>query len=178
MKILMKLTFGLAIVASILPGSRLAHASTTHYVFSFRNGLSCQYLDLPSDNTSTAMFVQQFQYNGGRNQQWGVEPVVGSCVLGAPIECDGYVYIYPRSVYDNTHAFGMLLDVVGLSQNSGVQVQTYWANRGSNQQWLLINIGSFVNGIGYPYKLQNRNSGKYLEAGFGWDSSVVYKNDF
>lgn len=84
---------------------------------------SGKYLDVSGgpDATENGVNVHQWQYNGGTNQQWRLEPL-----------SDGYYRLTPR------HAQDKCLDVNGVSTTGGANIQQWQYNGGLNQQWRLI----------------------------------------
>jgi photosystem II stability/assembly factor-like uncharacterized protein len=96
--------------------------------------------DVPGFATADGVLIQQYQDNGGTNQQWRLVPVQG-----------GFVRIQSLSS-------GKVLDVPGFATNDGVAIQQYTDNGGTNQQWNLVPRP------GGSFQIFSRSSGQVLEA--------------
>jgi Ricin-type beta-trefoil lectin domain-like len=99
-----------------------------------------KYLDDPGFSEDRGTLIQQFEYNGGLNQQWEIVDLN-----------NGYYVIV------NEYS-GKVLDVPGFATGDNVQIQQYTFNGGSNQQWEFVyddDTGS--------YKIVNRHSRKVLD---------------
>jgi hypothetical protein len=81
------------------------------------NAASGKVLDIPNASTASGTPLQQFQLNGGTNQQWTFVPLSNG-----------------NEVIVNSHS-GLVLDDPGSSTASGTIIQQFRFNGGLNQQW-------------------------------------------
>ena len=84
------------------------------------NAYSGKVLDDPNFSTSNGTLIQQFQFNGGANQQWKVVALA-----------DGNDLIVNASSSD-------VLDDPNFSTSNGTQIIQFQLNGGLNQQWKLL----------------------------------------
>jgi hypothetical protein len=103
------------------------------------NVASGKVLDDPGSSTDAGTLIQQYQLNGGLNQQW--QPVHLA---------DGNFEIVNASS-------GLVLDDPGGSTDNGTQIQQFPANGGLNQEWQFIPLSN-----GY-FEILNAWSGKVLD---------------
>ncbi|MBO0794450.1 MAG: RICIN domain-containing protein [Ktedonobacteraceae bacterium] len=127
-----------SITTFVIPGVTYeGSASSGNYKLVNRN--SGKLLEVQGSSTTNGGLIDQWNDNGGANQQWSLVPA-GS----------GYMMLVNRNS-------GKVLDVAGFTTADGGKVDQWAANGGTNQQWNLVQLSD-----GY-YKLVNRNSGKLLE---------------
>ena len=86
------------------------------------NAASGKVLDIPGFSAANGTHLQQFQWNGGTNQQWEVLHLSGNPIV--------------YNVKNLTS--GLVLDDPGGSTASGTTIQQFQFNGGSNQQWDFI----------------------------------------
>jgi serine protease AprX len=96
-------------------------------------------LDVAGISTSNGANVQQWNYNGGANQRWRIEPLTSG----------GYQLVAVHS--------GKCLDVSGGSTVDGANVLQWDCHSGANQQWRLEPLGGGI------VQIVNVNSGKCLD---------------
>jgi O-glycosyl hydrolase len=151
---------------SITPGSTQSYAGTYQLV----NRNSGKVLDVADNDTADGSPVDQWDANGGGNQQWklvgtgdGYYTVTG-VQSGKPLEVPGAEpdsgtqldirtatagaeqqwRVVPSGggyVTLENRATGMLVDVSGQSTTDGAQAIEWPANGGANQQWKLVSTG-------------------------------------
>jgi hypothetical protein len=111
-------------LARVTPGT--ASTSGVYTITSVNTigaGLVPKCLDIPGASTASQTLVQQFQANGGRNQEWRIAPAG-----------DGSYYII------NVNS-GLYLDVPNASFAANVNIQQYPYNGGGdNQKWILAAV--------------------------------------
>jgi hypothetical protein len=90
-----------------------------------------QCMEMPAGTTEARAQVEQFLVNGGDNQMWRIEPVIGTSV---------------RIV--NRHS-GQCLDIPYGTCEAGTSVEQFPINSGSNQGWQLIPVGD------HWYRIEN-----------------------
>jgi hypothetical protein len=103
------------------------------------NAASGKVLDDPSGSTASGTLIQQYQLNGGANQQWQ------------------FYYLSDGNYEIMNATSGKVLDDPGGSTANGTHIQQYQWNGGSNQQWHLLYLS---NG---NYAIENAGSLKWLE---------------
>jgi hypothetical protein len=96
-------------------------------------------LDVQSNRTNNGAGIVQFQYLGGDNQKWKLEPVGG-----------GYFRIIAK------HS-GKCLDVQSNRTNNGAGIMQFQYLGGDNQKWRLEPVGG-----GY-FRIIAKHSGKCLD---------------
>jgi endo-1,4-beta-xylanase len=84
------------------------------------NAASGKVLDDPNFSTSNGTLIQQFQLNGGLNQQWQVVPLA-----------NGNYEVFNASS-------GKVLDDPNFSTSNRTIIQQFQLNGGLNQQWKLL----------------------------------------
>jgi len=109
---------------------------SSYYIVNVSSG---KVLDDPGFSTSNGAVIDQWQLNGGANQQWNFVPLK-----------DGYDEVVNASS-------GKVLDDPDFSTSNGTQIIQYQLNGGLNQQWV-FEPGS--NGYG---AIVNASSGKVLD---------------
>jgi hypothetical protein len=128
------------------------------------NRRSAKVLDVPGFATKDGIGVQQYDYNGGANQQWQLFPVDNT---------DGNYY-----VIKNRHS-GKVLDVAGASAADQAKVQQFKFHGGANQQWRLATTAGGLFPLGGSYfKIVNRHSEKVLDIPGGSADSQVPLQQF
>jgi hypothetical protein len=100
-----------------------------------------------SENRGT--LIQQYDFNGGQNQQW--EIVYLTSDTNTPGEPNDYFVIV-------NEWSGKVLDVPGFATDDQVQIQQWIFNGGTNQQWKFVYDDNT-----HSYLIVNRNSGKVLD---------------
>lgn len=163
--------------------------------FEIVNRLSGKALDDTGYSTVSGTPIQQWQYQGGTNQQWVFSPVVfynivnrlsgaaldvtgGSTAVGAPIQQwapNGFEQQQWQLLPVTGGAFnlvnnlsGKALDVRGSSTSDGAMIEQSTFQGSQNQQWQLISVAS-----GY-YAIENSLSGKVLDVmGFSTENGAV-----
>ena len=98
-----------------------------------------QCLDVPYWATDPRVQVEQFPVNGGGNQLWRIEPLVGTSV---------------RIINRNS---GQCLDIPYGTSEAGTAVEQFPINGGSNQSWQLVPVGD------HWYRIVNDFTGLCLE---------------
>ncbi len=78
----------------------------------------------------------------------------GTLVAGPPAASAGF-----QTEITPNNTLGLLLDVSGASTQPGAPVIDYWANGGSNQQWIFSTTGAYD-----TYEIINVNSNQCLTA--------------
>jgi lysophospholipase L1-like esterase len=111
-------------------------ANGVYKIINRNSGLA---LDAKGQNITNGTPIQQYTYNAGANQQWGVTNI-GS---------GQYVITGEQS--------GRVLDVKGQSTANGAAIQLYDSNGGANQQWMITATSG-----GYS-TVQGLQSGKLME---------------
>jgi Ricin-type beta-trefoil lectin domain-like len=96
-------------------------------------------LDVPAGTMDSRTQVEQFLMNGGDNQMWRIEPVIGTSV---------------RIV--NRRA-ALCLEIPFGTSEAGTPVEQFPINSGSNQGWQLIPVGD------HWYRIENDYTGLCLE---------------
>jgi hypothetical protein len=86
-----------------------------------------KYFDVPGGSMNAGCPIQQYQWNGGENQQWAIE------VQSSRLTTAGTVY----TVMIRNRKSGLYLDVPGLSTSDGTVIQQFYKNGGPNQQWVI-----------------------------------------
>jgi uncharacterized protein (TIGR03437 family) len=153
-------------------------------VFQISNKLSGKVLDVANRSTGNGALIQQYDFNGGSNQQWTFAPVgngsyaivnVGSgkaldvagasLQSGTPIQQFDYLgganqqwnlVATPDGYLEIVNVLsGKALDVTGQSLAAGAPIQQYDYMNGDNQKWSLGPVQSYV--------ISNVNSGKVLD---------------
>jgi hypothetical protein len=84
------------------------------------NAYSGKLLDDPAFLTANGTNIQQYQVNGGLNQQWRLVPLA-----------NGNYEVFNASS-------GKVLDDPNFSTANGTLIQQYQVNGGTNQQWKLL----------------------------------------
>jgi hypothetical protein len=154
------------------------------------NVASGKVLDDPSGSTADGTKIQQYQLNGGLNQQWVPELqsdgnyLIANASSGKVLEDPGFstangtqVDQYhatgglnqewqfawlPGGTYEILNAYsGKALDIPNGSTANGTIVQQYQLSGGLNQQWVLLGAGASAP-IGPGY-IANASSGKVLD---------------
>jgi hypothetical protein len=144
-----------------------ASGSASSFVKYVANGSSGKVLDDTNSSMANGTSIQQYQYNGGANQQWVFVPLAngddlivnaasgkvlddpgGSTTSGQKIQqyelIGGYNQQWQVLPYSNGNfqivnaASGLVLDDPGGSMASGTSIQQYQYNGGLNQQWALF----------------------------------------
>jgi hypothetical protein len=103
-------------------------ANTGYYSIINVNGNKS--IDIKGNGSGNGTHLQAWEYNGGKNQKWTIEPS-GS----------GYKIIAGNC--------GKVLDVQGGSQANGASVQIYQSNGTATQQWKFNPANSVENGTYY-----------------------------
>jgi hypothetical protein len=103
------------------------------------NAASGKVLDDPGFSPNNGTIIQQYQWNGGANQQWNLIPLSNG-----------------KSEILNV-ASGKVLDDPGFSRRDGTHIQQYQWNGGANQQWNLVRLPDG------KYEIANAFSGKVLD---------------
>jgi hypothetical protein len=116
----------------------------------FVNAYSGKVLDDPGFSTSNQTRIQQYQFNGGTNQQWDVIPL-------------------SNGKYEIANKYsGKALEDPGFSTSNQTPIQQNQWNGGANQQWNLIRLS---NG---NYEIANAYSGKVLDdPGFSTSNQTI-----
>jgi len=86
------------------------------------NASSGKVLDNPAFSTSNGAVIQQYQLNGGLNQQWQIDSLGNG----------NYAIVNASS--------GKVLDDPGFSNNNGTPIVQWDYNGGLNQQWNLSSV--------------------------------------
>ncbi len=115
--------------------------SPTYHLIVNRDTGQC--LDVPYGGLEPRTRVEQFPVNGGGNQVWRIEPVVGNSV---------------RIV--NRHS-GQSLDVPFGTREPGTPVEQFPINGGSNQGWRLVPV------YDQWFRIVNDHTGQCLEVAGG-----------
>ena len=116
-----------------------AHMAYTGYYNVFvRTG---RVLEVANASTANGAKIRQWDYLGGANQQWIIQPVGNGL-----------------SVIRNINS-GKVLDVTGFSKENGASVQQWDYNITTNQQWAIEGVDQ--HGI---VRIRNFNSGKVLDS--------------
>jgi hypothetical protein len=110
-------------------------ANGVYKIINRNSGLA---LDAYAQLTANGTPIQQYTYNAGANQQWGVTNAGGQ-----------YFITGVQS--------GRVLDVTGQSTANGALIELWDNNGGANQKWTLTSVSG-----GY-YTLQGVQSGKLME---------------
>lgn len=97
-----------------------------------------QCLDVPAGTMESRTQVEQFLVNGGDNQMWRIEPVIGTSMR----------IVNRRS--------GQCLDIPYGTCEAGTAVEQFPINGGSNQGWQLIPVGD------HWYRIENDCTGLCL----------------
>jgi hypothetical protein len=112
---------------------------------------SGKFLDDPGFSEDRGTLIQQYDFNGGLNQQWEIVDLN-----------NGYYAIV-------NEWSGKVLDVPGFATDDRVQIQQWTFNGGTNQQWEFIYDANTDS-----YKIVNANSGKVLDIpGFSMDDGTI-----
>jgi Ricin-type beta-trefoil lectin domain-like len=127
----------LALGLLLFLAGQVTQAQASWFIQSLGTG---KFLDDPGFSEDRGTLIQQFEYNGGLNQQWEI----------VDLNNGYYVIVNEWS--------GKVLDVPGFATHDNVQIQQYTFNGGTNQQWELVyddDTGS--------YEIINRHSRKVLD---------------
>ena len=106
----------------------------------FVNEYSGKVLDDPGFSKSNGALVDQWQLNGGTNQQWDLVPLA-----------DGNDLIVNASS-------GKVLDDPAFSTSNGTKIDQYQLNGGTNQQWRIVGLPN-----GNDEVIYNAHSHKMLD---------------
>jgi hypothetical protein len=98
-----------------------------------------QCLDVPAGTMESRTQVEQFLVNGGDNQMWRIEPVIG------------------KSMRIVNRRSGQCLDIPYGTCEAGTAVEQFPINSGANQGWQLIPVGDDW------YRIENDYTGLCLE---------------
>jgi hypothetical protein len=169
------------------------------------NLASGKVLDDPSGSTASGTLIQQYQLNGGLNQQW--QPIYqsdgnyvimnaasgkvlddpgGSTADGTPVQqyqFNGglnqqwyFVTLSDGNSQIVNAASGKVLDDPSGSTANGTIIQQFTANGGVNQEWALLGAGSTA-AVG-PVNVANAASGKVLDIPSGTTASGTLLQQF
>jgi hypothetical protein len=167
-----------------LEGLESRQLLSNYYLVNQASGLV---LDDPGFSTSNGTLMQQYQLNGGSNQQWQFNPLsngnfqIMNAYSGKVLDDPGFSTSAGQKIQQyqwngglnqqwqclslsngnveirNAYS-GKVLDDPGFSTSNGTLIQQYWLNGGSNQQWRLL--GGSSASVDY---VANAASGKVLD---------------
>ncbi|MDP9082052.1 MAG: cellulase family glycosylhydrolase [Bacteroidota bacterium] len=124
-------------------------------VYQIINRYSFKPLEIGGWLSANGSLADQWDYNGGANQQFKVQAAANGSYLLTPM-----------------HVSGRCLEAWGWSQSnsSPVDIWDYTGTGNPNQNWLIQPTDN-----GY-YKIINVNSGKALEVGLGNNAAIPFRN--
>jgi hypothetical protein len=135
----------LGLIGSLICSNTSACTAPQFQVF-IRSRSSGKVLDVPGFATNDGAKIQQFTYNGGKNQQWqfvATGSLVGNMNVGKMVSVSS----------------GKVLDVPGFATNNGAQIDQWTDNGGQNQRWVLTRVEGEADFV----TILSESSGKLLE---------------
>jgi len=176
----------------VLTGAPSLSSYSTTYTFKFVNRLSGKVLDDTGFSLADGTTVQQWDDEGGSNQQWQLTPVVyysianvySNAVLDVPMGSAANGTLIQQWAFDGLQQqqwqfvpvggayyavindlTGKALDDTAFSMSNGTKIQQWDYLGGANQQWQFLNTngGSCFPLANAQCVLQNRFSGKVLD---------------